>query len=255
MYRFGLPGRPLSAAIFICSQRLPQAEESLSVSQLVDTVVHELLHGMFFDQSHLQRVPGLLTRNRRAVQSLQVRLAASTLFNCPFENVASVPLDYAGPMGTQGQHWSALILTGDIMSDHFPGVGHRQRSISSVTLALAEDTTWYRRRNPDHKAFLRRGFKSGCDLLQLVCISAAIMTPHLVLGVGLVHGGPPRLLQESECQTGFSPQLLPDASDPYVCDPEQLGPACVSAEFGAKCVADDLFYQCGKVGYRFYLLP
>lgn len=163
-----MTGRPLSAAIFICSQRLPQVEETNAVSQLVDTVVHELLHGLFFELTHLRKVPGLLTSDQRAVASPKVRMAASTLFGCPFDNVASIPLDYAGPKGTQGNHWSALTLAGDIMTDHFTGVGHRQRSMSAVTLALAEDTGWYRRTNKSTAAFLRRGFQAGCGILQLV---------------------------------------------------------------------------------------
>ena len=97
-----------------------------------------------------------------------MRLAASVLFGCPFDSVVSVPLDYAGPSGSEGNHWSVLTLSGDIMSDHFPGLGNRQRAVSPVTLALAEDTGWYKKRNASNMALLRRGYQAGCDNLHLV---------------------------------------------------------------------------------------
>lgn len=146
-------------------------EETRAVAQLIDTVVHELLHGLFFELTHLRRVPGLLDNIERSVQSLGVRLAASRLFDCPIDNVASVPLDYAGPLGTQGNHWAPLVLAGDIMSDFFNEVGGRLRQMSPITLALAEDTGWFMRRSSQQDgAYLRRGFRMGCSMLKLVLI-------------------------------------------------------------------------------------
>jgi hypothetical protein len=170
MCRFGLPRRPLSAVVQVCSQRLESSAAAAMESGRVDSVVHELLHALYFYDayfsSYLPPLPGpQLSGRLTAVTSAAVVREARAQFACA--SLSDVPLEDDGPAGSPGTHWEALALQGDIMASSFSGRSSRRRVVSRVTLALAEDSGWF---VPEWLAagFLRRGFRSGCGLIEEV---------------------------------------------------------------------------------------
>lgn len=77
--------------------------------------------------------------------------------------------------------------------------------------------------------------------------SHAVADDHTLRCVGMLHEHPRPCLQESECQSEYSPTPLSDPSNEYTCDLEQPQAACTASEFVAACMADDLFHECGQV--------
>jgi hypothetical protein len=165
----GLPGRPLSATILLCASHLPHTLADPNVAYRIDTLVHELLHGLYFFNAHFPYFRDGFTPedSSHLVSSVNVLAEAAKHFGCPINSINGVPLEESGSSGTAGSHWGSLALEGDIMANVFPGVGQRRRVVSAITLAFAEDSGWFVS-NYTEAGFLRRGFRQGCGLLQRV---------------------------------------------------------------------------------------
>lgn len=161
--RFGHLNRPLSAFSQVCSQHIPEIASLAVAAGLVDSVLHELLHALFFTPAHLRSAlsPDELpvADNIAAVRSQSVLREARAQFDC--DSLSEVQLEWDIGSEDRGGHWGSIALEDDIMSRTFFRAAMRRRVLSRVTLALAEDTGWF---SVDWAAsgFLRRGFHAGC---------------------------------------------------------------------------------------------
>lgn len=94
------------------------------------------------------------------VSTPTVRESVREHFDC---SVASgAPLEGNGGQATSGSHWEASIFQSEIMIGASAGI--QRRSVSPMTLGLAQDSGWYVP-NWDAVGFLRHGHKAGCEML------------------------------------------------------------------------------------------
>lgn len=88
----------------------------------------------------------------------KVRELAEKHFNCP--GAIGVPLENKGSGGTKDGHWNRKAMNGDYMI----GKSFGENLISEITLALFEDSGWYKV-NYDLANVFTWGKNKGCDFL------------------------------------------------------------------------------------------
>jgi hypothetical protein len=84
-------------------------------------------------------------------------------FNC--KSLKGVPLEYNGGAGTAGAHWSKKIMN----TDYMIGDSYGENLISEITLALFEDSGWYKVDYSKANLFLW-GKEQGCSFFNLKCV-------------------------------------------------------------------------------------
>lgn len=84
-------------------------------------------------------------------------------FNCP--SLEGVELEDQGGAGTAGSHWEARIM----LSDYMIGSNYDEMVISDITLALFEDSGWYKV-NYYTGGLFRFGKNQGCSFLNSMCL-------------------------------------------------------------------------------------
>jgi len=72
------------------------------------------------------------------IKSPRVLETARKHFNCP--DLDGVPLEYNGGVGTAGSHWAKKYMN----TDYMIGDSYGENLISDITLALFEDSGWYK---------------------------------------------------------------------------------------------------------------
>lgn len=71
-------------------------------------------------------------------------------------------LETNGGDGTALSHWSRKTASNELMT---AGVSVNNPTISYITLALLEETGWYRKIYKDLGKFINYGYKKGCSML------------------------------------------------------------------------------------------
>jgi hypothetical protein len=97
------------------------------------------------------------------IKTPKVIEAAKKHFNCPF--VKGVEVENQGGSGTAGSHWEARIMLGDYMI----GDTYEDMVMSEITLALFEDSGWYKV-NYFTGGLFRFGKNAGCEFLNNKCV-------------------------------------------------------------------------------------
>jgi len=153
-------GRPLAGVVQLCPAALeaPQGE-------LVDTLVHELLHVLGFSPSAFPTFPGAAEYVREAGGGVtlafpEVLEVARTHYGCP--GLAGIPLEDGGGQGTKDAHWEAAWV-GD--REVMLGASFRQgRAIlSPLTLAVLAASGWWAT-DPGAAGLWRFARGIGCDI-------------------------------------------------------------------------------------------
>lgn len=83
-------------------------------------------------------------------------------FNCP--SLIGVPMEYNGGQGTVGSHWSKRYMN----TEYMIGDSYGENLMSSITLALFEDSGWY---SPDYNTsnLFLWGKNKGCEFFKDNC--------------------------------------------------------------------------------------
>jgi len=102
--------------------------------------------------------------NRQMIISPKVLSTARKHFGC--SNLQGVELEDQGGSGTAGNHWESRMMLGDFMI----GESYPENVISEITLALFEDSGWYKV-NYYTGGLFRYGKNKGCDFVQKKCIN------------------------------------------------------------------------------------
>ena len=135
------------------------------------TLIHEMTHvlgfmGEFFEKyyKNIKEKKDKHGIYRQYITSSKVVQVARKYFNC--SSIDGVELENYGDEGTAGSHWEARILLGDYMN----GVAYTEEVISEFTLALLEDTGFYK---PYYYTggLMRYGKHKGCDFVYDKCIN------------------------------------------------------------------------------------
>ena len=79
------------------------------------------------------------------------------------QNPPGMLLEGSGGSGTALSHWSKKTANNQLMT---AGVSPNNPTISYITLALLQETGWYRRIYKTHGSFINFGYKKGCGMLE-----------------------------------------------------------------------------------------
>jgi len=136
--------------------------------------LHELFHALGFSKSLFdyfpQGVKGIYTIeiirnvNRTIIITPKVVEMAKKYYNC--SNLKGVELEDQGGKGLALSHWDQRILLGEIMGGLFY---QEEVVISEITLALLEDSGWYKV-NYYTGGLMRFGKNKGCEFLDNNCL-------------------------------------------------------------------------------------
>ena len=134
------------------------------------TLIHEMTHILGFLGGYFEEVFDNVVKkrdkygiSRQYINSPKVLEVAQKYFNCP--TLEGVELENYGDEGTAGSHWEARILLGDYMN----GVAFTEEVISEITLALLEDTGYFKA-NYYTGGLMRYGKNKGCDFVYDKCV-------------------------------------------------------------------------------------
>ena len=128
-------------------------------------LLHEITHILMFHPSLFQSL-GMMSEQNSVyyVSSPKALEKAKKHFNC--HNMNGIPLETQGGEGSAGGHWEARYMVGDYMiSTHY-----NDNLISDITLALFEDTGFYKV-NYYSGGLFKFGKNKGCDFLNQKCIN------------------------------------------------------------------------------------
>ena len=137
-------------------------------------LLHELTHALGFLFTMFPYFPGGIEntykteyiRNyyRYIIKTPKVIETARKYFNCSYLN--GVELEDQGGGGSAGSHWEQRILLGDYMG---AVIYQEEMAISEITLALLEDTGWYKA-NYYTGGLMRFGKNKGCEFIYNNCL-------------------------------------------------------------------------------------
>ena len=101
---------------------------------------------------------------RTLIATPKVVATAQRHFNCT--NIEGVELENQGSEGTAGSHWEAR----QMLTDYMMGASYDEVTISEITLALFEDSGWYKV-NMYTGGLFRFGKNEGCAFMNGKCMS------------------------------------------------------------------------------------
>jgi len=165
--------RPLVAIITITKETNIYSRKRIN-EYLRLVFLHELFHALGFSKSMFDYFPqgkkGTYTTeiirnvNRTIIITPKVVEIAKKYYNC--SNLKGVELEDQGGKDFAFSHWDQRILLGDLMGGLFY---QEEMAISEITLALLEDSGWYKV-NYYTGGLMRFGKNKGCAFLENNCL-------------------------------------------------------------------------------------
>ena len=159
--------RPLIGLLYINNEKINfDAKNSNIYTKTV--LLHEMTHILVFNKEVFKRQGMTYTieednKEIRYINTPKVLEKARKHFNC--ELIQGLPLEDQGGPGSAQTHWEARVMLGDYMiaQSYFDLI------ISDITLALFEDTGFYK---VDYFSggLFKYGKNQGCDFLNKSCI-------------------------------------------------------------------------------------
>ena len=167
--------RPIAGVLYLGSSY--DFTKSNSGRFLEMVLLHEMTHilgfstGLFQFFPHkpaftIQRINGV---DRRLIITPEVVKRAQKHFGC--DRITGVELENQGGAGSAGSHWEARLMLGDYMIS----TDYDETVISDITLALFEDSGWYKV-NYYSGGLFRYGKNQGCTFLEEKCIKNGVPT-------------------------------------------------------------------------------
>ncbi|QDZ18579.1 zinc metallopeptidase [Chloropicon primus] len=170
--RSSVDDRPTSGNVNICPETLQKAASSeRELYRLADTLLHEHFHLLGFNPGLFPDFVGedgsrigedkVVRRQEGGQTSIitpRVVAAARQHFGC--DTLDAVPLERSGGTGTAGGHWPA-----DLFGDReimVPTIALTRAVVSDMTLALIEDSGWYRSLKNSSLGYLSFNRDVGC---------------------------------------------------------------------------------------------
>jgi len=168
--------RPIIGLILFNLKSIPNSNKEAD-SIFIPTALHEITHILGFSQNlfgffvdkNFKRIPihktlkKDITGRTKIISPLVVK-AMQNHFGC--NTADGLELEDDGKQGTAASHWEERIMYGDYMI----GMDSKENGISEITLALLEDSGWYKTNKFTGGLFMF-GRKKGCGFLTEKCIS------------------------------------------------------------------------------------
>ena len=162
----GAEKRPLAGRIYINNNYDYNKENIIVFLQTI--LFHEITHILVFDP-YLLRIFGAIkteiidNETRFYIISPLALEKARLHFGC--DNLKGIPLEDQGDEGSAGSHWEGRYMLGDYMVS----TNYHENTISDITLALFEDSGWYKV-NYYTGGLFRFGKNKGCEFFKKDCI-------------------------------------------------------------------------------------
>jgi len=140
-----------------------------NIKAFLQTVLfHEMTHILVFTPRLIRIFGGIREidlngEKRQAISSPKVLEKARLHFGCP--TLQGVPLEDQGGDGSAGSHWDGRYMLGDYMVS----TSYNENTISDITLALFEDSGWYKV-NYYTGGLFKFGKGAGCEFFEKDCI-------------------------------------------------------------------------------------
>ena len=173
MYTLPSNKRPFAGVVMLNKKNYDFAKFN-SENYLVMLLFHELSHVLAFSDSLFPTFVGVTNPmtdkkvngvDRKFLSTPKVVETAKKYFGC--SSLTGVELENQGGEGTALGHWESRIMLGDYMI----GADYGETVISEITLAVFEDSGWYKV-NYYTGGLFRYGKNKGCSFLQEKCVKS-----------------------------------------------------------------------------------
>ena len=129
---------------------------------------HELTHVLgfhpyYFEYLKMKSTETIDGKQYTCINTPKVLEKAKIHFGC--DTIKGIPLENQGGAGTEGSHWETRYMLGDYMI----GADYTEIVISDISLALLEDTGFYKI-NYYTGGLFRYGKNQGCSFFQKKCV-------------------------------------------------------------------------------------
>ncbi|EYB82785.1 hypothetical protein Y032_0351g3242 [Ancylostoma ceylanicum] len=189
-----LTKRPVAGYVNVCPGLFNKIKAN-EMSQWEATIKHELIHAFVFSTTLYARyrgakgkakregsvvlVPGVVERVQRSnwetakgkishevimIVTPRVKEEARNFFKCP--SLEGAEIETQGGIGTAGSHWEKRVFENEAMT----GVTTQVYALSRLTLALFEDSGWYKV-NYDKAEEMKWGQGLGCMFAKQSCLT------------------------------------------------------------------------------------
>ena len=158
--------RPIAGRIYITNNFNFNKENIVIFLQTI--LFHEITHVLVFEPNLLNSFGAIKNEkvNNETKYYINSPLAlekARLHFGC--ESLEGIPLEDQGGEGSIGSHWEGRYMLGDYMVS----VNYQENTISDITLALFEDSGWYKV-NYFTGGLFRFGKNKGCEFFEKTCL-------------------------------------------------------------------------------------
>ena len=158
--------RPLAGRIYIQNNFNFNKKNIIIFLQTI--FFHEMTHILIFDPNLLRsfnavRQEEINDEIKSYIISPKALEKARFHFGC--KTLQGIPLEDQGGDGSVGSHWEGRFMLGDFMVS----TNYQENSISDITLALFEDSGWYKV-NYYTGGLFRFGKNKGCEFFEKPCI-------------------------------------------------------------------------------------
>ena len=158
--------RPIAGRIYI--NNIFNFNKKNIIVFLQTILFHEITHVLVFDPYLMSKFDALKTEiindaTKYYVTSPLALKQARLHFGC--NSLDGIPLEDQGDSGSAGSHWEGRYMLGDYMIS----IHYQENVISDITLALFEDSGWYKV-NYYTGGLFRFGKNKGCEFFEKECI-------------------------------------------------------------------------------------
>ena len=158
--------RPIMGRIYIENNFNYKKENIIIFIQTI--LFHEITHILVFDPNLLHSFNSIEyeiinNEEKSYIKSPKVLEKARIHFGC--NTLKGVYLEDQGDSGSAGTHWEGRYMLGDYMVS----INYEENTISDITLALFEDSGWYK---PNYYTggLFRFGKDKGCEFFEKKCL-------------------------------------------------------------------------------------
>ena len=167
--------RPIAGLVYLGSEYDFSKKNADKYLEIV--LMHEISHILAFSSSLFDFFPNQPVYQKKVINGVERTLLTSPQvvkmarkhFGC--ENLTGVELENQGGQGSASSHWEGRVMLGDYMIS----TDYDEIVISDITLAVFEDSGWYKVHYYTGDLF-RFGKNQGCSFLEDKCVKNGVAT-------------------------------------------------------------------------------
>ena len=174
------------------------------------------------------------------IKTPKVMAEAKRHFGC--DNLKGVPLEYNGGSGTILAHWSKRYMNNDYMI----GDSYGENLISSITLALFEDSGWYKADLTLANLF-NWGKGTGCSFFEENCVSPSTPNSRDAQNENLSEAQK-QIQAKISIKTSFKNEFCTDTSAPVCSTHNIFRGLCAIKKYDYQLSSAEIHFKDTKIG-------